>query len=71
MEEVTGVTEQVHQRKSRITKKQSKEFINWYWANLYLDDLTINDIIEEYYKHSNIKVSRMFVSNIRQRFIKA
>ena len=62
--------EGISSRKTRITKKQSKEFINWYWAHPYLDNLTINDIIEEYYKHSNIKVSRMFVSNIRRMFTK-
>ena len=70
MEGISEVTQPVGQRKQRITKKQSKDFINWYWANPYVDDLSIAGVIKEYYQQTNVKVSRMFVSNVRRMFTK-
>ena len=70
MEGISEVIQPVAQRKQRITKKQSKDFINWYWANPYVDDLSIASVIKEYYQQTNVKVSRMFVSNVRRMFTK-
>ena len=56
------------QRKQRITKKQSEEFTRWYQENPNVHELSLAAIIKQYYEQTNVKVSRMYVSNIRKMY---
>ena len=66
MEGFMDITQSIPQRKQRITKKQSQEFTRWYESNPNVHELSISNIINQYYELTNVKVSRMYVSNIRR-----
>lgn len=66
MEAVMEGSQPVSQRKQRITKRQSQEFIRWFQSNTNVQDLSISGIINEYNRLTNVMVSRMYVSNVRK-----